>query len=191
MFSACHGVDGNGSNTDLQYPKLAGQKASYLHAQLRAFKSGTQKSDIMSGPAAAITDAQIVELARYFSEQTVRPDPVKDEQLAAVGARIFNEQVRGAPPPCAACHGGGGGLGFRHGGRMGGGGMGGMTGGHMGMMGNTASVPNLNGQHAAYTLQQLDAFGSGARPATVMGQVAKAVGPQDRRAVAEYIAGLR
>lgn len=186
--AGCHGIDGS-TTSDPQYPKLAGQKAYYLRQQLRAFKSGARKSDIMSGPAHAITDAQIRELARYFSGQPVKPDPVKDPRLADSGARIFRYASRRAPA-CAACHGAGG---FGRGGMMGGRGMGGMMGGgRMGMMmGNTAAVPNLYGQHAAYIVQQLDAFASGARSGTVMGPIAAAWREQDRRAVAEYLSGRR
>ena len=76
---------------------------------------------------------------------------------------------------------------------MGGRGMGGMMGrGHMGMMmGNSAAVPNLYGQHAGYIVQQLNAFASGARRGTAMGPIAAALSPPDRRAVAEYLSGLR
>lgn len=189
--SSCHGADGN--SPDPQYPKIGGQNADYLRTQLRAFKSGARRSEIMSGQASAITDAQIAELARYFSDQSVKPDVVNDPQLADLGARIFHSPSREAPP-CMACHGGDG---FGPGGRMGGG-MGGM-GGHMGamhghmrmMMENIGEVPNLFGQHAAYTMQQLDAFATGARDSTVMGRIAASLSPRDRRAVAEYLSGLR
>jgi cytochrome c553 len=46
---ACHGADGIGISAEI--PNLAGQKAPYLQAQLRAFKSGDRKHDVM-GPAA-------------------------------------------------------------------------------------------------------------------------------------------
>ena len=191
--AGCHGVDGN-TTAEPQYPKLAGQKAYYLRQQLHAFKSGARKSDIMSGPAQAISDAQIRELARYYSDQPVKPDPVKDPKLAATGARIFRYASRRAPA-CAACHGEGGfGPGGMMGrGMMGGRGMGGMMGGgRMGMMmGNTAAVPNLYGQHAAYIVQQLDAFAKGTRRGTVMGPIAEAWREKDRQAVAEYLSGLR
>jgi cytochrome c553 len=186
--AGCHGADGNGSGASPQYPKLAGQKASYLRAQLRAFKRGARKSDLMAGPASAISDSQIVELARVYSRQAVKADTVKDPQLAAIGRRIFNRSMRHAPA-CAACHNGSGSgpMGRMMGGR---GGM--MRGNRMGMMmGNLANVPNLNGQHAAYTIQQLDAFASGARPGTVMGPIAGALSERDRKAVAEYLSGLR
>jgi cytochrome c553 len=191
--AVCHGVDGN-TTSDPLYPKLAGQKAYYLRQQMRAFKNGARKSDLMAGPASSITDAQIRELARYFSRQRVKPDPVKDPELAAIGVRIFRYSSRRAPA-CAACHGGGGvGPGRRMGGgMMAGHGMGGMRGGgHMGMMmGKTAAVPNLYGQHATYIVKQLDAFASGTRRGTVMGPIASAWREKERRAVAEYLSGQR
>jgi cytochrome c553 len=191
--ASCHGVDGN--STDPQYPKIAGQKAYYLRSQLRAFKSGARKSDVMSGLASTISDAQIVELSRYFSDQVVKPDKVKDPQLAAVGEEIYRYPSHGVPP-CAACHAGRGfGPGFGPGGMMGGHGMmggPGMMGRGMGMMmGNTATVPRLNGQHADYIVRQLDAFASGARQDTVMGPIADRLSERDRRAVAEYLSSLR
>jgi cytochrome c553 len=186
--AACHGVDGN--STDPQYPKIAGQNPYYIRLQLRAFKSGARQSDIMSGIASMLTETQIVELTRYFSEQQVKPDGVKDPQLAAIGARIFHFPAGGAPP-CIACHGGGGyGPGFGHGGMMGG--RGGMMGGHMGMMmGVSGVVPNLYGQHADYIVRQLAAFARGERRSNVMSPIAAAWRKQDHRAVAEYLSGLR
>ncbi len=174
----------HGNSTDPQYPKLAGQKAYYIRSQLYAFKNGVRKSDVMAGLVADISGAQIADLARYYSDQRVKPDTVKDQQLAALGARIFNYPSRGAPP-CAACHVG---RGFRRG-RMGGGRC--MMGGGVGMMiGNIAEVPNLNGQHASYLVAQLNAFATGTRPGSVMGPIARTWREQ-RRAVAEYLSGLR
>ena len=86
---------------------------------------------------------------------------------------------------------------YGHGGMMGGAAADGWHGRHDGrgrmgmMMGNSAAIPNLYGQHAAYIVKQLDAFASGARPGTVMGPIAAALSPQARRAVAEYLAGHR
>lgn len=180
--SACHGVDGNSTNT--QFPKIAGQNPAYLAAQLHAFKSGARPSPAMSGIASGLTDAQIDELARYFSARSIKPDAVENPQLARLGAQIFSAPSPGGPP-CVACHGRGG---FGPGGMMGGH----MMGGRMGMMrGNLAAVPRLYGQHAAYTVQQLDAFASGARHGTVMGPIAAALSSRDRQAVAEYLSGQR
>lgn len=179
--AACHGTDGN--STDPQYPKLAGQDPYYIDRQLHAFKRGSRKSDIMSGIASRLSENQIVELARYFSAQQVKPDLVKDPQLAAIGADIFRYPGAGVPP-CIVCHGRGGyGPGFGHGGMMG---------GHMGMMmGSPGVVPNLYGQHAAYIVRQLAAFARGERRSGVMGPIASAWRARDHRAVAEYLSGLR
>lgn len=187
--SACHGPDGN--SPIAQYPKIAGQKASYLGLQLRGFKYGERKSDVMSPLAKPLSDKQIAELARFYSRQTVKPDAVKDRKLADLGRRVFNYPGRGVPA-CAACHSPGGygrGMMGGRGGMMGGGMMhGGMMGG---MMGNPALVPLLFGQHADYTVQQLDAFASGKRNATVMGPIAARLSPHERQAVAAYLAGRR
>lgn len=182
--AGCHGADGN--SADQNTPKLAGQDASYLLAQMRDFKTGARKSDVMSGPASALTDSQIEELANFYSRETAKPDAVKDATLANIGARIFTSPMSGAPP-CAACHGQGGygSMGSMMNGQSGMGPMGG------GMMESGGRAPILNGQHAAYTLQRLDAFASGTQNGTVMEQIAAGLSEKDRKAVAEYISGLR
>jgi cytochrome c553 len=181
--AGCHGPDGNSPSP--QFPKLAGQKAAYLASQLRAYKNGTRTSNLMAGPASNLSGAQIEELATFYSAQTVKPDVVADPELASFGAQIFTRPRPGAPP-CAACHTRGG---FGPMGPMMGGGRG-MMGG-MGMMGNLEVVPNLDGQHARYTVQQLDAFASGARTGRVMGPIAASLSERDRVAVAQYLSGLR
>ena len=91
--AACHGLDGN--STDPQYPKIAGQNAYYIRWQLSAFKRGGRRSDIMSGVASTITDAQIRELAEYFSDQPVKPDVV-NARSSPRSARAFSNTVHKA-----------------------------------------------------------------------------------------------
>ncbi len=184
--AACHGADGNGSEADAKFPKLAGQTIAYLAAQLDAFRSGARASDVMTPQATDLSDAQIAGLARFYSRQPVKPDTVTDKALAARGEEVFFTSRRGVPA-CAACHSAAGRAptGMMHGQGM----MGGMMGG-MGMMGNMADVPNLVGQRAAYVVLQLDAFAAGTRPASVMGAIASALDEGDRKAVAAYLSGL-
>ncbi len=163
----CHGADGNSG--DPQFPKLAGQSPAYLYRQLRAFRNGTRKSGVMAAIAADLTAADMANAASFFGKQPRKPDVVKDQSLAAIGERIFF----GGMPACAMCH--------RAAGRRG-----------MPMMGMMAGAPNLNGQHAAYIVDQLDRFASGARPSsTMMGRIAASLSEADKRAVAEYLSGLR
>jgi len=64
---ACHGNDGIGILPE--YPNLAGQHEDYLRVALKAYRSGQRKNAVMGGMAAALTDADIRELARYYSRQ--------------------------------------------------------------------------------------------------------------------------
>lgn len=65
----------------------------------------------------------------------------------------------------------------------------------MGMMGRRsmgmmADVPNLNGQHARYIVEQLNRFGNGERQAMMMGRIAATLRETDKKAVAAYLSGL-
>jgi cytochrome c553 len=62
---ACHGM--NGVSTNDIWPNLAGQKAGYLMAQLKAFRDGQRKNPMMSPMAAPLSDADIDNLAAYYS----------------------------------------------------------------------------------------------------------------------------
>jgi cytochrome c553 len=65
MCQACHGMDGLSKVPDA--PNIAGQTEQYLVAQLQAFKSGARKNDAMSVVAPSLSDADIDNLAAYFS----------------------------------------------------------------------------------------------------------------------------
>lgn len=68
--AACHGPTGQG-NPGVMYPRLGGQNASYVAAQLTAFKNGTRGSkgpgQVMQDIASRLTDKQIQALASYVS----------------------------------------------------------------------------------------------------------------------------
>lgn len=64
---ACHAEDGN--STDPQYPRLAGQYADYLERALLDYRSGARKNPIMAGFAGGLSDADIANLAAYYSRQ--------------------------------------------------------------------------------------------------------------------------
>ena len=174
--AACHGADGN--STDPQYPKLAGQKPGYLYAQLLGFKVRARPSPVMEPMAAMLSDQDIADLARFYSTQPVKADPVKDAALAETGKQLFigaNSRGGHGAPPCAMCHSPAA-----------------ASSPMMGMMGvNPADVPDLYGQHAAYLVDQMNKYASGARPDGVMNQIAASVSEADRKALAEYLSGVR
>jgi len=65
--AACHGFDGN--STVSSFPKLAGQHRDYLLQALHEYKIGVRKNPIMGGQGQALSDADMQDLATYFSEQ--------------------------------------------------------------------------------------------------------------------------
>lgn len=65
--AACHGVDGN--SVIPVNPSIAGQNYTYLTHVLKDYRSGNRKNPIMNGIAAALTDDDIANLAKYFSTQ--------------------------------------------------------------------------------------------------------------------------
>lgn len=65
--AACHGPAGNSNAPD--YPRLAGQYASYLDGQLRAFRDRSRVNDVMNTAVASLTDGDIANLSAYLSMQ--------------------------------------------------------------------------------------------------------------------------
>ena len=66
--AGCHGPTGAGN--PIQYPRIAGQYADYVEAQLKGFRAGTRANDpngMMRGVAARLTDEEIKGLAQYVA----------------------------------------------------------------------------------------------------------------------------
>lgn len=64
-YTACHGQTGISVSGDI--PNLAGQKAKYLVSQLKAFKAGTRKNPLMSVMAGQLSEADMANVAAFFS----------------------------------------------------------------------------------------------------------------------------
>ena len=169
VCAACHGMDGN--STDAQYPKLAGQQASYLFRQLQLFKSGVRQNAIMLGMATPLSTQDMADLAAYFSQQKIQPG-VADPKLVALGQALYRGGDRASGvPACMACHGPDG-------------------------RGNPGALyPQLAGQHAQYVQQVLTAW-HGGQPwgkgphGKIMLTIAGRLSTADIAAVASYIEGL-
>jgi cytochrome c553 len=163
--AACHGQDGNSAVAE--YPKLAGQHASYLASTLKEYRDGVRVNAIMQGMAAGLSDEDIADLAAYYAEQETTPGAT-DPELVARGEALyrFGDQTKGISA-CTACHG--------------------PTGQGVG----SAVFPALNAQWAGYTETQLKLFREGTRENVMMNGVAKNMSDQDIAAVASYVEGLR
>jgi cytochrome c553 len=169
VCGACHGPDGNSVNPE--WPNLAGQHPGYIVAQLKAFKSGVRKNANMNAMAAPLSDQDMQDLAGYFAGQTLKVPSVTAE-AGAEGAKLYRGgNAQTGVPACMACHGPGG-------------------------AGNPgANFPALRGQHAKYTVLQLNAYKSGERVTDegqkqIMRGIAARMSAQEIEAVANYIQGL-
>jgi cytochrome c553 len=67
LCATCHGATGDGE--DPQYPKLAGQYASYLEQALKDYRSGDRANAIMAGFAAQLTIEDIRALSAWYGSQ--------------------------------------------------------------------------------------------------------------------------
>ncbi|HYW92345.1 MAG TPA: c-type cytochrome [Gammaproteobacteria bacterium] len=166
--AACHGQDGN--STSDQFPKLAGQNASYIYAQLRAFKSHKRTNAIMNGMAAGLSKQDMANLAAYFSSQTTTIGKTNPD-LAGLGKSVYKGgDTKTGVPACSSCH------------------------GPKGLGNGPAGYPRLSGQHAAYVVKQLKAFASGQRSGTanakIMDTIASKLTAKQIKAVASYVQGL-
>jgi cytochrome c553 len=167
--AACHGIDGNSVTPD--WPMLAGQHASYIVNQLRAFKNGERTDVTMKPFADMLSEQDMLDVAAYFAAQKPIPKGA-DPSLVTLGQQIYRGGVpeRGVPA-CIACHGPEG-------------------------AGNPLSAfPRVSFQHAAYTTKQLNAYASGERRSDVefnqmMRNVAELLFEDEIRALASYTQGL-
>ena len=61
----CHGMNGKSNNPN--YPNLAGQKELYLVKAITAYKTGDRKDPMMAPMIGSLSDADIADLAAYYS----------------------------------------------------------------------------------------------------------------------------
>jgi cytochrome c553 len=83
---ACHGEQGVSASPEI--PNLAGQKEVYLREQLRAFRNGRRKSELMNPLAEQLDDETIALLATYWSRVSPPRAPEKEAAQQAAAARV-------------------------------------------------------------------------------------------------------
>jgi cytochrome c553 len=65
MCITCHGANGISMTPDA--PHLAGQPAIYLEAQLKAYRSGKRKHEVMEVLARPLSDEDISQMSAWFA----------------------------------------------------------------------------------------------------------------------------
>lgn len=175
VCSGCHNADGN--SVIPSNPTLAGQHVEYITKQLMDFKAegdspAKRDSQVMSSMVAALTAEDMVNLAAYYAQQKINPGTTSnsDQSLLDLGKKVFNGgNLENNVPACSSCHSPNG-------------------------AGIPPHYPRIAGQHADYTISQLEAFRQGNRANDLNHEMQKAVlrmSAQEIKAVAEYIATLK
>jgi cytochrome c553 len=165
VCAACHTADGSrGSPAN---PILQGQHPEYLAKQLAEFKAGKRANAIMQGMSAALSEADMKNVAAFYASKEAKPGFAKNKELVALGEKIYRGGIADRNvPACAGCHSPSG-------------------------AGMPAQYPRLAGQHADYTEAQLIAFRGGVRKNSLpMTGVAAKMNDKEIKAVSDYIAGL-
>jgi cytochrome c553 len=94
----CHGMGGNSTNPAV--PSLAGQPQQFITTQLVMFREGNRKNAEMSPFAANLSNADLRELAAYFSAQPLAPlARTLTADKAAAGKSLTQQYF------CVNCHG--------------------------------------------------------------------------------------
>jgi cytochrome c553 len=164
VCGTCHGTQGN--STQPKFPRLAGQNANYLVAQLKAFHSQTRGDPdaigYMWGMASELDDTTIAALAAYYAAQKPESGVAGDRALVSRGRDIYEHGIQSeGVPACSSCHGP-----DAHG---------------------LQDFPRLAGQHAQYVLKQLASFQSNMRNVAIMHGVAQNLRLPEMQAVAAYL----
>ncbi len=98
ICSACHGPQGNSTNPIV--PSIAGHPAQAIATQLFQFREGNRKDPQMTPMAVNLSNAEMNELAAYFSKQkAAAPSHKTTPENAAAGPRLAQQFN------CVQCHG--------------------------------------------------------------------------------------
>jgi cytochrome c553 len=98
LCAACHGE--NGSPQQKNIPVIWGQNQGYLYLNLRDYKSGARKDDIMSPIAQSLSREDMQALALYYSQ---KPWPNLQEPHAGADVAARAQQVNNSVV-CTSCH---------------------------------------------------------------------------------------
>jgi cytochrome c553 len=155
----CHGQDGK--PIDNMIPVIWGQQTGYIYIQLRDFKRGDRKNEIMQPIAAAFEKEDMLAIAEYFSKKPW-PDLGQPRAPKNVSERALSAEHSVG---CTGCH--------------------------LDHFQGDGTVPRLAGQSRDYLSKTIADFRTRARGNNPgMTDLMLATPPDDLVALSEYLAGL-
>jgi cytochrome c553 len=94
---ACHGENGNSASP--AFPSLSGQPKQFIVSALFQFREGKRQNEVMSPMAAKLSNADMNDLAAYFSAQ-----PALAPQHKTAPANVDKGRQLSVQNNCVACH---------------------------------------------------------------------------------------
>jgi cytochrome c553 len=161
ICAACHGEAGVPPEQPFPVPVIWGQNLGYLFFQLRDFKTGARKNDVMTPIAETLERGDLMALAQYFSK---RPWPNLQQKQPPAEEAVEAERAN-TSVVCTSCH--------QH-----------------GFLGDSTQ-PRLAGQESAYLQKTMTDFADGARANNPgMTGFMKGLTAQDIHALADWLAAM-
>jgi cytochrome c553 len=165
----CHGTSAQGY---LPAPRLAGQQSQYIENQLVGFRRHTRDNPFskqyMWFAAANLDPETARDLAIYFSKLSRKPAADGDQQLMAIGRKIYQDGIPDSNiVACIACHG-------PH-------------------AEGIREIPRLGGLSFSYLQRRLEQWGEGYNKTArlPMPHVASQLSPQQIAALASYLSFIK
>jgi cytochrome c553 len=97
ICAACHGQEGVSVNP--MWPNLAGQSATYIVAQLQAFKRGDRVDPLMSSQAMLLSDEDMRNVAVYYESLPQAVSPIANPASVAKAEAIYRGGIPAAGDP--------------------------------------------------------------------------------------------
>ena len=159
VCAGCHGAAGK--PVDKAIPIIWGQQAGYIYIELRDFKRGDRKNDIMQPIASSFERQEMLDIAEYFSKKPW-PDLSQPRASKDVADRALNAN---RSVGCTGCH--------------------------LDHFQGDGTVPRLAGMGKDYLTKTMADFRTRARGNNPgMSDLMLATSPDDLAALAEYLSGL-
>lgn len=170
--ATCHGKSGEGVRGAEYYPHLAGKPAGYLFEQLAGFRDGRRVNPQMAWLVQFADDAYLREIAEYYAALPARAhaadtgaDALTPERRERAERLVREGNPARKVPACSACHG-------------------------ANLAGLEPGIPATVGLPADYIVAQFGHWREGVRRAAepdCMREVARAIAPEDIRAIATWL----
>jgi cytochrome c553 len=159
ICASCHGDDGK--PIDKTTPAIWGQQQGYIYIQLRDFKRGDRRNDIMQLIASSMERGDMLAIAEYFSKKRW-PDLAQPRAPKEIANRALRAN---SSIGCTGCH--------------------------LDQFQGDGTVPRLAGMSRDYLTKSMEDFRTRARGNNPgMSDLMLATAPEDMAALAEYLSGL-